>query len=120
VSVVRFYNWQKVFFENGAAAFERKLNSANVKRQEDANLAKIEVLDYIRKWSEKTKVIGGQIQKWIAIWSCTYCSWVRNTDLRCFCQSAWNNCEYSISISGEVGRRSRRRFQRQILWKRKR
>ncbi|MCX7386801.1 MAG: transposase [Planctomycetales bacterium] len=53
VSIVNFYNWQKVFFENVAAAFERKPNSANVKRQQDADQVKIEVLDYVRKWSEK-------------------------------------------------------------------
>ncbi len=35
VSVVNFGNWQKLSFENGATAFERKPNSANVKRQED-------------------------------------------------------------------------------------
>ena len=39
VSVVNFYNWQKQFFENGAAAFERKPNAANVRRQQDANVA---------------------------------------------------------------------------------
>ena len=44
VSVVNFYNWQKQFFENGAAAFERKPNAANVRRQQDANVAKIELL----------------------------------------------------------------------------
>ena len=30
VSIVNFYNWQKVLFENVAAACERKPNSANV------------------------------------------------------------------------------------------
>ena len=53
VSIVNFYNWQKQFFENGAAAFERKPNSANVRRQQDANLAKIEVLK--RSCSKRTK-----------------------------------------------------------------
>ena len=37
-----------------------------------------QVVDYVRKWSEKTDVTGGQIQKWIGIWSSTYCSWVKN------------------------------------------
>lgn len=40
VSVVNFYNWQKQLFENGAAAFQRKTNSANAKRQDNANAAK--------------------------------------------------------------------------------
>ena len=53
VSIVNFYNWQKQFFENGAAAFERKPNSANVRRQQDANVAKIEVSSIgisVKKW----------------------------------------------------------------------
>jgi transposase-like protein len=45
VNVVNFYNWEKLFFENGAAALERRPNAANVKRQEDASPAKIEVLE---------------------------------------------------------------------------
>ena len=53
VSIVNFYNWQKQFFENGAAAFERKPNSANVRRQQDANVAKIEVSS-----------IGTSVKKW--------------------------------------------------------
>ena len=34
ISVVNFYKWQKLLFENGAAAFERKANGANVQRQQ--------------------------------------------------------------------------------------
>ena len=56
VSVVNFYNWQKQFFENGAAAFERKPNAANVKRQADANQARIEVLK--AKLQQKNEVIA--------------------------------------------------------------
>ncbi|MEI6538741.1 MAG: transposase, partial [Planctomycetota bacterium] len=56
VSIVNFYNWQKVFFENGAAAFERKPNSANVKRQQDANQVKIEVLE--TRLQKKNEVIA--------------------------------------------------------------
>lgn len=36
------------------------------------------MVDYVRKWSEKTEVTGGQIQKWIGIWSSMYCGWVKN------------------------------------------
>ena len=65
VSIVNFYNWQKQFFENGAAAFERKLNSANVKRQDDANLAKIEVLE--TRLQQKTEVIAELLQEHVQL-----------------------------------------------------
>ncbi len=65
VSIVNFYNWQKQFFENGAAAFERKLNSANVKRQDDANLAKIEVLETKRQ--QKNEVIAELLQEHVQL-----------------------------------------------------
>lgn len=65
VSVVNFYNWQKVFFENGAAAFDRKPNSANVKRQQDANLAKIEVLE--TKLQQKNEVIAELLQEHVQL-----------------------------------------------------
>ena len=65
VSIVNFYNWQKQFFENGAAAFERKLNSANVKRQDDANLAKIEVLE--TRLQQKNEVIAELLQEHVQL-----------------------------------------------------
>ena len=65
VSSVNFYNWQKQFFENGAAAFERKLNSANVKRQEDAKLAKIEVLE--TRLQQKNEVIAELLQEHVQL-----------------------------------------------------
>ena len=61
VSVVNFYNWQKQFFENGAAAFERKPNAANVRRQADANQARIEVLE--AKLKQKNEVIAELLQE---------------------------------------------------------
>ena len=65
VSIVNFYNWQKQFFENGAVAFERKPNSANVKRQEDANLAKIEVLE--TRLQQKNEVIAELLQEHVQL-----------------------------------------------------
>ena len=65
MSIVNFYNWQKQFFENGAAAFERKLNSANVKRQDDASLAKIEVLE--TKLQQKNEVIAELLQEHVQL-----------------------------------------------------
>ena len=65
VSIVNFYNWQKQFFENGAAAFERKPNSANLRRQQDANLAKIEVLE--TKLQQKNEVIAELLQEHVQL-----------------------------------------------------
>ena len=65
VNIVNFYNWQKQFFENGAVVFERKLNSANVRRQEDANLAKIEVLE--TKLQQKNEVIAELLQEHVQL-----------------------------------------------------
>ena len=47
-----------------------------------------QVVDYVRKWSEKTEVTGGQIQKWIGIWSSTYHSWTKNYG-RAFEHNGW-------------------------------
>lgn len=65
ISVVNFYNWQKQLFENGAVAFERKPNSANVRRQEDANEAKIEVLE--SRLQQKNEVIAELLQEHVQL-----------------------------------------------------
>jgi transposase-like protein len=65
ISVVNFYNWQKQLFENGASAFERKVNSANAKRQQDANLAKLEVLE--TKLQQKNEVIAELLQEHVQL-----------------------------------------------------
>ena len=65
VSVVNFYNWQKQLFENGAIAFERKTNSANAKRQDDANAAKIEKME--AKLQQKNEVIAELLQEHVKL-----------------------------------------------------
>ncbi|MEZ6081642.1 MAG: transposase [Pirellulaceae bacterium] len=65
VSVVNFYNWQKQLFENGAIAFERKTNSANAKRQDDANAAKIEKME--AKLQQKNEVIAELLQEHVEL-----------------------------------------------------
>ena len=65
VSVVNFYNWQKQLFENGAVAFERKTNSANAKRQDDANAAKIEKME--AKLQQKNEVIAELLQEHVEL-----------------------------------------------------
>jgi transposase len=41
----QYYAWQKQLFENAAPAFERRVNKANQRRQEDAAAQKISQLE---------------------------------------------------------------------------
>ena len=52
----RYYSWQKQLFENAAAAFERRVNKANQRRQEDAAARKISQLE--EKLVVKNEVIS--------------------------------------------------------------
>ncbi len=45
IHATQYYDWQKQFFENGQQCFLRKKNSANEKRQSDAQQQKIEELE---------------------------------------------------------------------------
>lgn len=65
ISVVNFYKWQKLLFENGAVAFERKTNSANARRQDDANTAKIEKME--AKLQQKNEVIAELLQEHVEL-----------------------------------------------------
>lgn len=65
ISVVNFYNWQKQLFENGAVAFNRKTNSANAKRQDDANAAKVAKLE--AKLQQKNEVIAELLQEHVEL-----------------------------------------------------
>ncbi|QDV25818.1 transposase [Aureliella helgolandensis] len=65
ISVVNFYNWQKLLFENAAGAFERKKNAANVRMQQDANAAKIEKLE--AKLQQKNEVIAELLQEHVEL-----------------------------------------------------
>ena len=65
VSVVNFYNWQKQLFDDGASVFERKPNSANVKRQQDANQVKIDGLEV--KLQQKNEVIAELLQEHVQL-----------------------------------------------------
>ncbi len=65
INVVCFYNWQKQLFENGSVAFERKANSANVKRQADANTVKIASLE--AKIQQKNEVIAELLQEHVQL-----------------------------------------------------
>ena len=65
ISVVNFYKWQKQLFENGAVAFNRKTNSANAKRQDDANAAKVAKLE--AKLQQKNEVIAELLQEHVEL-----------------------------------------------------
>lgn len=65
ISPVNFYNWQKQLFENGAAAFERKANSANKKRQETAQAKKIDQLE--EKLRTKNDVIAELLEEHVEL-----------------------------------------------------
>ncbi len=45
ISVVNFYNWQKILIEEGATLFERKPNASNVRRQEAAAVKQVQELE---------------------------------------------------------------------------
>jgi transposase len=65
ISPVNFYNWQKQLFENGAAAFERKPNSANERRQSAAQSRQIEKLE--AKLQQKNEVIAEILQEHVEL-----------------------------------------------------
>jgi transposase-like protein len=45
ISVVNFYNWQKILFEEGASLFERKPNASNVRHQKAAAVKHVQELE---------------------------------------------------------------------------
>ncbi len=61
----QYYNWQKQFFENGPAAFERRPNSANEKRRKDAAQRKIEQLE--KKLQDRNEVVAELMQEHVAL-----------------------------------------------------
>ena len=65
IHAVEFYQWQKQFFEQGAVVFERKANSHNVKRQENAKDQKIEQLE--AKLQQKNNVMAELLQEHIQL-----------------------------------------------------
>ena len=61
----QYYNWQKQFFESGAQVFERKANSANVKRQQDARDKKIAQLE--AKIQQKNEVVAELLEEHVKL-----------------------------------------------------
>jgi transposase len=65
INPVRFYQWQRLLFENAEACFERKPNSANAKRQQDASQKKIQQLE--EKLQSKNEVIAELLQEHVQL-----------------------------------------------------
>lgn len=65
ISPVIFYKWQRQLFENGAACFERKANSANQRRQDAAADRKVEQLE--AKLHAKNEVIAELLQEHVQL-----------------------------------------------------
>ena len=65
IHATQYYTWQKQFFENGAVAFERKVNGANQRRQEDATAKKIALLE--EKIQKKNEVVAELLQEHVQL-----------------------------------------------------
>ena len=65
ISPVNFYNWQKLLFENGAVAFDRKVNAANQRRQDNAQQQKIEQLE--ARLQQKNEVIAELLEEHVQL-----------------------------------------------------
>lgn len=65
ISPVNFYNWQRALFENGESCFERKKNTSNAKRQDDASARRIAELE--AKIQSKNEVIAELLQEHVEL-----------------------------------------------------
>ncbi len=61
----QYYTWQKLFFENGSLAFERRTNAANKRRKEDANIKKIAKLE--EKLQKKNEVVAELLEEHVQL-----------------------------------------------------
>lgn len=65
IQPTQYYTWQKALFENGAAAFARKPNAANGRRQEDSQQKKIEELQ--EKIRAKNEVVAELLEEHVKL-----------------------------------------------------
>ncbi len=65
IHATQFYTWQKQLFENGAACFARKTNSANARRQDDARQKQIEQLE--AKIQVKNEVVAELLEEHVKL-----------------------------------------------------
>lgn len=65
-----FYKWQKEFFENGAAAFERQPRSSmgvDYQKEVTALKEKLQRKAEVLSWSTLTELTAGSFVRWIGI-----------------------------------------------------
>lgn len=65
IHATQYYIWQKQLFECGAAAFERKPNQANQRRQQDAQDKKIAQLE--EKLQKKNEVVAELLEEHVQL-----------------------------------------------------
>lgn len=65
IHATQYYTWQKQLFENGSVAFARKTNTANAKRQQDAQQQKIEQLE--AKIQSKNEVVAELLEEHVKL-----------------------------------------------------
>ena len=65
IHATQYYAWQKQLFEKGSVAFERKTNKANQKRQQDAQVKKIEQLE--GKIQKKNEVVAELLEEHVQL-----------------------------------------------------
>jgi transposase len=61
----QIYAWQKQLFENGSPIFERRGNSSNQRRQQDAQAKKIEQLE--AKLQKKNEVVAELLEEHVQL-----------------------------------------------------
>lgn len=61
----QFYAWQKQLFENAAPLFERRTNSANQRRQEEAQARRIAELE--AKLQKKNEVVSELLEEHVQL-----------------------------------------------------
>lgn len=65
IHATQYYNWQKQLFENGTACFTRKTNSANARRQQDAQQQKIAELE--TRIQNKNEVVAELLEEHVKL-----------------------------------------------------
>jgi transposase-like protein len=65
IHATQYYTWQKQLFENGAQAFERRVNKANERRRQDANTKKIAQLE--EKIQTKNEVVAELLEEHVQL-----------------------------------------------------
>ena len=65
IHATQFYAWQRQLFENAAPIFERRTNSANRRRQEDAQAKKIADLE--AKLQKKNEVVAELLEEHVQL-----------------------------------------------------